>query len=220
MVGDQVLWGLMANIPVLFMRQIDHLSDQIVVDFGGTLFLSRWELFPLLGFRRNIFQLFIIILDFFSLLFLPSIAVLLLHQALLQREEFTFAYVLMGMSFIKISLNQLDLWYFLLPVFYLLQFLLYYQVKPVFEGVFCPSVEQLHDFCPLLHPIQILNCFEKEGIFCFTPWSFLEVWVQVAIPVLSALFGTPIYFVGKIVFFVEFFWHGAPVLSAIFSKIW
>lgn len=65
--------------------------------------------------------------------------------------------------------------------------LINYQSVPVLKSVFCPTVEIFDDFRPFLGPFVLFDALQELNVFLRFPRSFLEVRVQIAVPMLSTL---------------------------------
>ena len=95
----------------------------------------------------------------------------------------------------QILLNDLKLSF----VFVMLLLLVNNQSISVFKSIFSPAVEKLDDFWPLFWSLVLLYAFQELNILFRLPWTFFKVWVQVTVPMLSALFGISEDFVISIV---------------------
>ena len=77
-----------------------------------------------------------------------------------------------------------------------LALLLHDESEAIFECIFCPSLELAHHLSPLLLALVLLDDVEEEEVFLLGPGSLLEVGVEVTVPMLTALLGTAVNFMG------------------------
>ena len=64
---------------------------------------------------------------------------------------------------------------------------------PVLQSVLSPAFKRVYYLRPLLLSIVVPDQLQQLHILLHAPWPFLESGIQVAVPVLSALLGTPEY---------------------------
>ena len=83
-------------------------------------------------------------------------------------------------------------------------FLFNNQIKSIFQSIFCPSIKQLYYLSPFFYPPQLFDGSQEKHILILFPGSFLQVRVQITVPMLSALLGAAVYFVSYIVLEEQF----------------
>ena len=98
-------------------------------------------------------------------------------------------------------------------------FLLDYQGKPVFQRVFRSTSEVTDHFGPLFLTVILFYQIQQMQILFLRPWPLFQVWVQVAIPMLSALLCATINFIRGIVEKIKFLRNKTPVFFPIFPSI-
>jgi hypothetical protein len=64
------------------------------------------------------------------------------------------------------------------------------KIEPVLEGVLGPAFHELGDFGPLLTALEFEDVLEQAAVLLQRPWSLLDVGIEEAVPVFSALFGS------------------------------
>lgn len=93
------------------------------------------------------------------------------------------------------------------------EFLLLFDDKgiSIFEGILGPPLKGVNNLRPLLFPVIPIDQRQHQDILLYLPRPLLDLRVQVAIPVLSALLGTPEYFALLAVCLILSLGHILPV---------
>lgn len=69
----------------------------------------------------------------------------------------------------------------------------------IFECVFSPTFKGVHNLRPFLLAIVAADECKQLNILLYLPGTFFDLRVEVAIPVLSALFSTSEYFIQRFI---------------------
>ena len=93
------------------------------------------------------------------------------------------------------------------------------QIVPIFQGVLRPALKVADHFGPLLLALVPFDDTEEEQVLFLCPGAFLQVRVQIAIPMFPALLRAAINFVRVRVAEVQLLGNYAPVPFSIFPII-
>jgi hypothetical protein len=85
----------------------------------------------------------------------------------------------------------------------------------VLECILSATVKILDNLGPLLRTLILFDAFQELNVLFRFPGSFLKVWIEVAVPVLSALLGIPENFILSIVQKVKPLGDHLPVLGVL-----
>ena len=69
----------------------------------------------------------------------------------------------------------------------------------IFQSILSSTIEILYDLWPLFRAFVLLDALKQLNIFLGFPRPFLEIGIEIAIPVFSALFGISKYLVFSII---------------------
>jgi hypothetical protein len=87
------------------------------------------------------------------------------------------------------------------------------QSVPVLQGVLCAPIEVLHNLRPLFRALVLLDAAQELNVLLWLPGPLLEIGVEVAVPVFTALLSVSKDLVGTVVEEVEFLRDEFPVLA-------
>ena len=104
-------------------------------------------------------------------------------------------------------------------VFIVFLLLVNYQSISIFQGIFSSAIKIFHYFRPFLGAFVLLYAFKKLNILFRLPRTFFQVRIQVAIPMLSALFSISKYFIISIVQEIKSLRDHLPIFSVLILSL-
>lgn len=91
------------------------------------------------------------------------------------------------------------------------------KIEAIFQSVLSTTFHELRNLRPFFRTLKLQDILQQPTVFLNSPRAFLNVRIKEAIPVLSALFSSPKYFVIGGVFFIKFFRDQLPVNLRVLS---
>ena len=117
-------------------------------------------------------------------------------------------------QFDKHPINQV----FLTLIFWTFPLFVHKQRKPIFHCILGPSFYALGHLRPPLYAVKFQNILQQSDVFSDWPWPFFNCWIQVAIPVLSALFCRSENLLFRRILHVKSLGQFFPVFFTVLSK--
>ena len=87
----------------------------------------------------------------------------------------------------------------------------YKQSISILECVFSAAIEGKDYLRPFLFSVVALDQRKQLDILLDQPWSFLQSWIQKAVPMLSALLGTSEHFIASAASLIKLLSHCLPI---------